>query len=284
MTKQFYQLTLEEVIRLHKQGEISTLCAIRFYMQIKFAPGWQIIIDREEVMKLFGISIHQFRRAIAKLKNELDIFIKSVRKVSKAIAVGNPTFSERRSSPELVQKVAPSANKVNAECTNSCASSANKVTPSANTNPQTTSKTNTSSDQPDIRSNIDHISLSDKPKIDRVGKLKEEEREKFLSFASNKVNELPKRPTLPNRWIAANFDDLYSEFQLSVAGVAQSTNIRSQFAEWYDLMKQLGHVVDQKVKDGKHFVLRTGSDYWFEYEIMVERWTMDYLKKCVKGR
>lgn len=42
--------------------------------------------------------------------------------------------------------------------------------------------------------------------------LSEDEREKFLEFGLKKAAELPKTPTLPQKWIERNFRELYAEF------------------------------------------------------------------------
>ena len=113
--------------------------------------------------------------------------------------------------------------------------------------------------------------------------LPQEEREKFLEFAWKKVDELPKRPTLPKKWIAANLSDLYSEWKKSSAPVVQKAAKDKQFAEWYDLMRQLGHVTGQKVENGVQLVKGVGGG-WIEYERKAKSWTLEYLRKCVSGR
>ena len=42
--------------------------------------------------------------------------------------------------------------------------------------------------------------------------LSEGEREKFLEFGLKKAAELPKPPTLPQKWVERNFKELYAEF------------------------------------------------------------------------
>ncbi|NER31138.1 MAG: hypothetical protein F6J89_26835, partial [Symploca sp. SIO1C4] len=42
--------------------------------------------------------------------------------------------------------------------------------------------------------------------------LSEGERENFLKFGLKKAAELPKLPTLPQKWIESNFDELYKQF------------------------------------------------------------------------
>jgi hypothetical protein len=258
---QFYQITQPEIIDLYKEGEITTSCAIRLYIKVKFAPGWKIVIDRDEVLEIFDISIHAFRRAIAKLKNKLTIFIKSVKQVATA----------------SVKKVVTSVNNV--------AFTAKKVTPSVNYDPQTTNKINASEDSPNIRSNIDHISLSEKPKptASKLSTLPAEEREKFLDFAMDRVNQLPKRPSLPSKWIAANFDDLYSEFKLSSAPETQEATNEAEFQEWSDLMKAIGKITRKYQHKGK-WVLIDVCGREIEYEDYRKSYTLEYLRKCAGGR
>jgi hypothetical protein len=46
--------------------------------------------------------------------------------------------------------------------------------------------------------------------------LSESEREHFLKFGLKKAAELPKPPTLPERWVWVNFDELYQQFRAEV--------------------------------------------------------------------
>lgn len=268
---QFYQLTLPEVINLYQEGKITTFCALEFYIKIKFAPGWKIVIDRDEVLKIFGLTIHQFRRAVNKLKDKLTIFVKSIKEIAKA-SVKKDTLSVSNNNL-----------------------TATKVTPSVNYDPQTTNKINASEDSPDIRSNINHISLSDsgatvnahqdkpKPKQETVALLPAEEREKFLDFAMDRVNQLPKRPSLPSKWIAANFDDLYSEFKLSSAPETQKATNEAEFQEWSDLMKAIGKITRKYQHKGK-WVLIDVCGREIEYEDYRQSYTLEYLRKLVGGK
>lgn len=242
---QFYQLTQAEVIDSYKQGKMPLALALEFYIKVKFAPGWKIVIDRDEVMQIFDISIHQFRRAVAKLKNEFDIFVKSVKQVSTAI----------------VKKVTASVNNV--------AKNVNKFTPSANLKPQTTNKNNTSGDSPDSRPNINHISLSQK-----LEKLPEEEREKFLSFAKAQANKLPNPPVLVKAWISSQFEDLRDRFDQQSCDVTQSNNLDAQFPEWYDLMRSLGHATAERMENGVRMVQDNGG-CWRSFDTPTAKSTWD---------
>lgn len=275
---QFYQITLEKAIADYQLGKLTTFGLVDYYIKIKFAPGWKISIDPRKAIKELGITIHQFRRAIAKIKETISISLKTTTQL-----VGE--ISEENTVTPDVNRVTRDVNKVT--------NGVNHVTNGANSNPQTTNKNNASSDSPDIRSNIDQISLSEldqnseqkKPNANsqELNAISKEEREKFLTFAWKKVEELPKRPTLPKKWIAANLDDLYSEWKKSSAPVVQKAAKDKQFAEWYDLMRQLGHVTGQKVENGIQLVQMIGGG-WIEYERKAKSWTLEYLRKCVAGR
>ena len=98
-----------------------------------------------------------------------------------------------------------------------------------------------------------------------------------------KVDELPQRPTLPKKWIAANLSDLYCEYEKQSAPEVQKTTKDKQFVEQYELMRKLGHLKGQRVDNGVQLVEDT-SGIWSRYEDVVKFWTLEYLRKCVGGR
>ena len=252
---QFYQITLEKAIADYKLGKLTTFGLVDYYIKIKFAPGWKISIDPRKVIKDLGITIHQFRRAIAKIRATISISLK--------------TTNRLEGEMPNVNQVTPRVNQVT--------NGVNQVTPSANSDPQTTNKTNASSDSPDIRLNIDQISLSE---LDQISA---EEREKFLEFAWKKIDELPKRPTLPKKWIAANLSDLYSEWKKSSASVVRNKTFDSQFDEWYAMMYELGNVFDKKKEEGVQLVKDLMGE-WVSYEAFARIWKFDNLKRTFDAR
>ena len=259
---QFYQITLERAISDYRLGKLTTFGLVDYYIKIKFAPGWKISIDPKKAIEELGITIHQFRRAISKIKETISITLKTTFQI-----VGEMP-AENGNTPN-VNRATPHVNKVTA--------GVNHVTPNANRDRQNPNKNKASSDSPDNRSNIDQIPLS------KIEQIPAEEREKFLIFANQKVDELPKRPTLPKRWIIANFDELYSEWKKQAAPETQKATKDKQFAEWYDLMHQLGHVTGQRIENGVQLVKVVGSG-WIEYERKAKSWTLEYLKKCASGK
>jgi|GEM_PF-5571630 len=259
---QFYQITLESAIADYRLGKLTTFGLVDYYIKIKFAPGWKISIDPKKAIKELGITIHQFRRAISKIKETIAITLKT------AFQIVGEMPAENGSTPN-VNRVTPRVNHVT--------SGVNHVTPSANRDRQNPNKNKDSSDSPDNRSNIDQIPLS------KIEQISASEREKFLIFANQKVDELPKRPTLPKRWILTNLDDLYSEWKKQAAPEIQKATKDKRFAEWYDLMHQLGHVTGQRIENGVQLVKVVGSG-WIEYERKAKSWTLEYLKKCASSK
>lgn len=50
-------------------------------------------------------------------------------------------------------------------------------------------------------------------KTSKTLSLPDEERERFFEFAMKKVDQLPKRPQLPKKWIDKNHDELWAEYE-----------------------------------------------------------------------
>lgn len=66
---------------------------------------------------------------------------------------------------------------------------------------------------------------SNKTYKDFIDSLSEREREKFLEFGLKKAAKLPKPPTLPQKWVQQNFQELYSQFRQKVGeGVVSTQN------------------------------------------------------------
>lgn len=62
--------------------------------------------------------------------------------------------------------------------------------------------------------------------------LSEGEREIFLEFGRKKAANLPHPPELPDKWIAANFTELYKQFLASSAGRAAKQEAIARKYDW----------------------------------------------------
>ena len=119
---QFYQITLAQAIADYKLGKLTTFGLVDYYIRIKFAPGWKISIDPRKAIQELGITIHQFRRAIAKIRETVFITLKTTTQLVGEMPAEKP--------------VTPNVNRVTSGV-NKVTSGVNHVTPSANHDPQT---------------------------------------------------------------------------------------------------------------------------------------------------
>jgi hypothetical protein len=74
--------------------------------------------------------------------------------------------------------------------------------------------------------------------IKTIKTLSESERENFLNFAQKKIQELPRTPALPQKWIESNFEELYVEFQKSVPATPVDWSQHPQRNEWIEQIRQ----------------------------------------------
>ena len=106
--------------------------------------------------------------------------------------------------------------------------------------------------------------------LDFKDSLSENERKSFLNFVNQKVAELPKPPTLPNKWIEANFEELKNlwENQTSTSGSihceAAGSTKKLDFENW-----------EKSSHEGQYFALmnlglakfseNSTSSAWYEW-------------------
>lgn len=67
---------------------------------------------------------------------------------------------------------------------------------------------------------------------DFIKTLSEEAREIFLEFGKKKAANLPHPPELPDKWIAANFEELYKQFLASPAGREAKYKVIAAQHDW----------------------------------------------------
>jgi hypothetical protein len=65
---QFYRLTLDRAIADYRDGLITATGLLRYYLKIRYAPGWKIRLNPEEICSLLGFTKATFYKALAKLK------------------------------------------------------------------------------------------------------------------------------------------------------------------------------------------------------------------------
>ena len=259
--EQYYKNTLRIAIAKYKAGAMNAIGLLFDYVKVKFKPEWKITLVPKQVCQELGISSSTFYRTLKKVQ---ELIGKSIYlRYEKVIPINGTEIPTKENLTPTHEAEIPTRG--------------NPIPTHENENLQTTNKTNISSDTPDIRSDLDQISFS------KVEQIPTQEREKFLLFAMSKADDLPKRPILPKKWIAANLSDLYSEFKKQSAPETQKTTRNRHFFEWYNLMRQLGHLKGQKIDNGVQLV-EDSSGMWSTYEHKAKFWTLEYLKRCVAGK
>ena len=244
--QQYYKNTLPISIAKYKAGAMNAVGLLFDYIKVKFRPDWKIVLKPKQVCSELSISNSTFYRSLKKVGQLL----------GKVIHLRQ-------------EKVIPTSGTEIPTYENLCPTHETEIPTRGNGKPQTSSKNSQSSDTPDLNSDI-YRSLS------------ESERDSFNKFAQDRVNELPRRPILPKKWVAANFDDLYQEWQRSQLQ-NEGENCAKQFQVWYDMMRRLGHVKGQKTIDGVQLVQNTSNE-WHKYERLAQFWKLDYLKQCLGGK
>jgi hypothetical protein len=128
--------------------------------------------------------------------------------------------------------------------------------------------------EPETVPDKQHSVPSDRSNLSKLIKtLSEDERESFLNFVNQKVAELPKPPTLPNKWIEANFEELRDlwEKQNNASGsihceAASSTKVLD-FENWEDSRHQ-GQYFSLTNKGLAKFCENPTSKAWYEWAVV----------------
>ena len=261
--QQYYKNTLPISIAKYKAGAMNAVGLLFDYIKVKFRSDWKIVLKPKQVCSELSISNSTFYRALKKVGQLLGKVIHL--RQEKAIPTYGTAIPTHETEIPTHENPSPTHET--------------EIPTRGNEKPQTPSKTRASSDTPDLNSDLFQISLS---KVKKIEQIPPKQRENFLSFAMARVDELPKRPTLPRKWIAANFEDLYQEWQRSIAQT-EGGNCAKQFQVWYDMMRRLGHVKGQKITDGVQLVQNTSNE-WHKYERLAQFWKLDYLKQCLGAK
>ena len=265
----FFKLTANGWVELYTQLTKSELGLLYYIRSLDPFGDREIEISTSEISKRLQISVRTVQRALANLKEKGLIVSKYVR-----TCVGGSTVPL---SDDLVMEATPADTLATQSDINT---TQNVVEATSMSHSRSQIQTQQAIQKPETNKtkNKKKDSLSE-----RVEKLPQEEREKFLTFAVEEIGKLPNPPCFPKKLIASTFDELYSRFKKQSAPVAQKAAKDKQFAEWYDLMRQLGHVTGQKVENGVQLV-KDVCGAWSDYESEAKYYSLDYLRKCVAGR
>jgi len=244
MTEQHYRITLSDAIAHYQAGDLTAKGLVHIYIKIRCKPGWTIKLDHKEVCPLLGIRKTAFYNAISRLKAEGSIDWEA----PQGIVVSLSTSSGFRECGNN-SAIAESQSAI-AESQSAIAESQSAIAELKCSKP------------------LPEKNYSDSPNYDQLyfkflSSLSQEEREKFLEFGLKKAAELPKPPTLSQKWVERNWQELAAEFEksnpmttktdwsqhlqrdewieqirqgrprfIALGGPEEEREVRRQFAEW----------------------------------------------------
>ncbi|MDJ0719040.1 MAG: hypothetical protein QNJ54_33250 [Prochloraceae cyanobacterium] len=242
---QFYQLRLDEAIADYKAGLITATGLLKYYIRIRFAPGWQIILNPIEVCKLLGLAKPTFYKALAKLKQLGWRFGKSVQ------IIGESDTRVVENTDPTVDKDDPIVNNDD-PIRDSAATTGNKIIRSSNKKAETPSQSNKPSDLPDSSpdnnqsfSNSLSDSLAEKPKKsnyrDFWGSLATEEREKFLAFVKEKTKHFSNPIVHIHDYLASKnrWQEFYKNFRLVAQLESEKARDWTTHPDWEKALKSM---------------------------------------------
>ena len=244
---QFYKLTLDRAIADYRDGLITATGLLRYYLKIRYAPGWKIRLNPPEICSKLGFTKATFYKALGKLKQ---LGQASIGKLNLIPVTLTETEDERPRADERRKRTreenAPESDLIQdsptvefQSPTEDCESpivdhqspSRKSSLQSEKMTPPQPNKTNKDSDSPDVSSDSYQIFIKS---------LSQHQRENFFGFCSSMANQLPEPPVLVKRWIQNNWEELVAKWQKKFRDVVQLDSNKTQrdwrkhpkFEEW----------------------------------------------------
>ncbi len=225
---QFYKLTLDRAIADYRDGLITATGLLRYYLKIRYAPGWKIRLNPQEICSLLGFTKATFYKALAKLKQlgraeigKLNLIPLTLTEEEEAkekqdsptVDTQSPTIYSESPIKEKESPIGKSSLQLE------------------NSTPPKPPKTKANSDSPDSYPNsYQNFSAS----------LSRSQRESFLKFCEQQASQLPKPPVLVKKWIQHNWEELVANWQKKFRDVVSLETDNTQkdwrnhpkFEEW----------------------------------------------------
>ena len=248
---QYYRITLEDAIVHYQKGWITATALLYYYLKIRLAPGWKITLHQKEITEKLGISKTSFYRAIENLSKEGLIDWEAPNGIvisvpQTGLSSTNGTLSSTNGTLSSTNGTLSSTNGTNTpskslsekdfsdpsdyyQINNISLSDSEREVLIKEKKPDSHSELNDSSNSSVLnealnstseknqnfeRGQISATSLNNSSNFanPNLQNLAPKEKNKFLAFAKKKASELPKLPTLLNRWIEKHFAELYEQF------------------------------------------------------------------------
>lgn len=217
---QFYKLTLDRAIADYRDGLITATGLLRYYLKIRYAPGWKIKLNPEEICSLLGFTKATFYKALAKLKKLGRAEIGKLNLVP--VTLTEESEADEKQDSLTVDTQSPTVD-TQSPTEEKESPSGKSRRPLENSTPPQSPKTKADSDSPDSSSNS-YQSFSNS--------LSNSQRENFLGFCQQQANQLPKPPVLVKKWIQNNWEELHSLWCKKSPDVAYLSGNNSQ-QDWY---------------------------------------------------
>lgn len=215
---QYYKLTLDRAIADYRDGLITATGLLRYYLKIRYAPGWKIRLNPQEICSKLGFTKATFYKALAKLKklgqasigklNLIPVTLTETEETEDYTTADNQSPSVDRESPTVDWESPIGDSRFQSE----------------NLTPPKAPLPNKHSDSPDSSSDSYQIFLNS---------LSDSQREKFFTFCTDQANQLPKPPVLIKSWIKHNWSELRSSWFKKFPDVAYENGNVSQ-NDWHN--------------------------------------------------
>ena len=222
---QFYKLTLDRAIADYRDGLITATGLLRYYLKIRYAPGWKIRLNPPEICSLLGFTKATFYKALGKLKQlgRAEIGKLNLIPVTLTETEENAPESDLIQDSPTVEFQSPTED-CESPIVDHQSPSVKSSRPSENLTPPKPRKINKDSDSPDVSSDSYQ---------NFIHSLSQSQREKFLEFCQQQASQLPKPPVLVKRWIQNNWSELRGLWCKKFPDVVYSSDNISQ-ENWYN--------------------------------------------------
>ncbi len=230
---QFYKLTLDRAIADYRDGLITATGLLRYYLKIRYAPGWKIRLNPQEICSLLGFTKATFYKALGKLKKLGRAEIGKLNLIP--LTLTEEEEAEEKQDSPTVDTQSPTVDSESPTEEQQSPTRFSSLQLENLTSPKPP-KTKANSDSPD--SSLDsYQSFSNS--------LSNSQRENFLGFCQQQANQLPKPPVLVKKWIQNNWEELVANWQKKFRGVVslESNNTQKdwrnhpKFSEWLNYVR-----------------------------------------------
>ena len=229
---QFYRLTLNRAIADYQDGLITATGLLRYYLKIRYAPGWKIRLNPQEICSLLGFTKATFYKALAKLKKlgraeigKLNLVPVTLTETEEAEETKNSSTADNQSS--TVDSKSPAIDSHSPSGTSSLQSE-NLTSPEPPI-------IKASGNSPD--SSLDSYQIF-------FNSLSDSQRENFFKFCQQQAERLPNPPVLLKRWIQHNWHELVSQWKKKSRDVVflESNNAQKDWRTHPKFEQWLGYV------------------------------------------